>query len=92
LWSGSNKLCAARIDLIAIRSPFAFMVLYVAIVAILNVALGYALAVYLRSAIAGRRAADSGSRSSYDGRGDYGADDLYEQPTYEHELESSVSS
>ena len=35
------------------------MVLYVAIVAILNVALGYALAVYLRSAHANRRTANS---------------------------------
>jgi hypothetical protein len=66
------------------------MVLYVAIVAILNVALGYALAVYLRSAHANRRTATSHLESNYDGSGDYG--DSYHERTYEHELESSVGS
>jgi hypothetical protein len=65
------------------------MVLYVAIVAILNVALGYALAVYLRSA---RRAANSNSASDYDELGDYSSGGSYNERTYEHELESSVSS
>jgi hypothetical protein len=68
------------------------MVLYVAIVAILNVALGYALAVYLRSARSTRRSANSESESSYDESGEYGAGDSYQQRTYEHELESSVRS
>ncbi|HJQ79355.1 MAG TPA: hypothetical protein VJ828_05335 [Lacipirellulaceae bacterium] len=68
------------------------MVLYVAIVAILNVALGYALAVYLRSARSARRAANSDSASDYDEIGDYGSGGSYNERTYEHELESSVSS
>jgi hypothetical protein len=65
------------------------MVLYVAIVAILNVALGYALAVYLRSAQPGRRVANS--ESDYDETGDYASGDSYQDRTYEHELASSVS-
>lgn len=68
------------------------MVLYVAIVAILNVALGYALAIYLRSARSARRTANSHSVSDYDEGGDYGSGGSYHDHTYEHELESSVSS
>jgi hypothetical protein len=68
------------------------MVFYVAIVAILNVALGYALAVYLRSAKPGRRTANGNSESDYDETGDYGSGDSYQDRTYEHELEASVSS
>lgn len=68
------------------------MVLYVAIVAILNIALGYALAVYLRAVQAGRRTADSVSASDYDESGDYGSGGSYHDRTYEHELETSVGS
>jgi hypothetical protein len=64
------------------------MVWYVAIVAILNIGLGYALAIYLRPANERRRATDFVAYSSYDDRGDYGAREL----PYERELESSVSS
>jgi hypothetical protein len=67
------------------------MVLYVAAVAILNVALGYAVAVYLRSARANRRLANSHRESNYDGGGDYGSGESYHDRTYEHELEGSVS-
>ena len=48
------------------------MILYVAVVAILNVALGYALAVYLRSAHVNRRTATSHLAPNYEGSGDYG--------------------
>jgi hypothetical protein len=68
------------------------MVLYVAIVAILNIALGYALAVYLRSARSARRTANSHSASDFDESGDYGSGGSYHERTYEHELESSVNS
>jgi hypothetical protein len=68
------------------------MVLYVAVVAILNVALGYALAIYLRSAQPARRGAVSDSEADYDESGDYGSSDSYRDRTYEHELEGSVSS
>lgn len=68
------------------------MVLYVAIVAILNVALGYALAVYLRSGQVARRTVNSDSASDYDENGDYGSGGSYHDRSYEHELESSVSS
>ena len=68
------------------------MVLYVAIVAILNVALGYGLAVYLRSARSAARAASSESASDYYQGGGYGSGESYRERTYEHELESSVRS
>ena len=68
------------------------MVWYVALVAIANVGLGYALAVYLRRAMPRRRTADFNSESSAVANGEYGADDAYyEQPAYENELESAVS-
>ena len=68
------------------------MVLYVAIVAILNVALGYALAVYLRSTRSTRRTANSDSALDYEESGEYAAGDSFQERTYEHELESSARS
>jgi hypothetical protein len=56
------------------------------------VALGYALAVYLRSARSTRRTANSESESNYEESGEYGAGESFQERMYEHELESSVRS
>ena len=67
------------------------MVWYVALVAILNIGLGYALAVYLRAAPPRRRASDFDSESSGPERGEYGSGHTYyAEGAYENELESSV--
>jgi hypothetical protein len=53
------------------------MVLYVALIAILNLALGYALAVYLHPGLARGRSKDFASEPAYDTSGRYGAGDSY---------------
>jgi hypothetical protein len=67
------------------------MVWYVAVVAILNLALGYALAVYLRQAQPRRPVSDLDTESIHEESGDDGFDDSSEEGAYENELESSVS-
>jgi hypothetical protein len=54
------------------------MVLYVALIAILNLALGYALAVYLHPGLARRRGKDFVSEPAYGSGGRYGAGDSYD--------------
>ena len=54
------------------------MVLYVAIISILNLALGYALAVYLHPSIARERSKDFASESAYEAGGRYGSGDSYD--------------
>ncbi|HEX2475857.1 MAG TPA: hypothetical protein VHK01_13990 [Lacipirellulaceae bacterium] len=53
------------------------MVLYVALIAILNLALGYALAVYLHPSLTRGRSKDFASESAYDTGGRYGSGDSY---------------
>jgi hypothetical protein len=53
------------------------MVLYVALIAILNLALGYALAVYLHPSLARGRGKDFASEPAYDTSGRYGSGDSY---------------
>jgi hypothetical protein len=64
------------------------MVWYVAIVAVLNIGLGYALAVYLRPASSHRWATDFDAESTYGDRELYGSG----AHAYERDLESSLTS
>jgi hypothetical protein len=50
------------------------MVLYVALIAILNLALGYALAVYLHPSLTRGRSKDFASEPAYDTSGRYGSE------------------
>jgi hypothetical protein len=59
------------------RLCFTEMVLYVALIAILNLALGYALAVYLHPGIARGRDKDFASEPAYDSGDRYGSGDSY---------------
>jgi hypothetical protein len=54
------------------------MVLYVALIAILNLALGYVLAVYLHPSLARRRGKDFVSEPAYDSAGRYGTGDSFD--------------
>jgi hypothetical protein len=54
------------------------MVLYVAIISILNLALGYALAVFLHPSLARGRSKDFASEPAYDITGRYGSGDSYD--------------
>jgi hypothetical protein len=78
------------------RDPCHFpMVLYVAFIAILNLALGYALAVYLggvQGGAASTRAAANETSYSDDCESDqYESDDSYEDFAEEEEFEPAVS-
>jgi hypothetical protein len=58
--------------------PSAEMVYYVALIAILNLALGYALAVYLHPSLARGRSKDFASEPAYDTGGRYGTADSHD--------------
>jgi hypothetical protein len=54
------------------------MVLYVAIISILNLALGYALAVFVHPSLARGRSKQFTSEPAYDTTGRYGSGDSYD--------------
>jgi hypothetical protein len=70
------------------------MVLYVAVVAILNIGLGYALAVYMghgRIPCRFGKTADYDSDYDYDSNYEYASDDAYSSGGYESDVEATAS-
>jgi hypothetical protein len=67
------------------------MVWYVALIAVLNLALGYALALYLNKSRAGRRSATNAATSDeLYGDDEFESDDFYEEAADEAELEAAA--
>jgi hypothetical protein len=67
------------------------MVLYVAVVAVVNLGLGYGLAVYLGAGRMPRRMPDTAEAEyDYDSTADYDSDNSYES-SYESDLETAAS-